>query len=488
MQLHSTLQQQLRRAGHLNPHRPPGYESWRKFLEKINRTYTAVEHDGTLQSSNVAVKRNTRVLQSHLVPHQQIFFSILSALSDALVYVDGQWMVAYLNPSARKLLGPNAAVGFSLASLLKINSETTNFKELESYRLLINLGKPLQLSGLLLISEQESREIRLQLFPMLRQRKLLGMFVKLEPEIPHSVSDANDATDQEDHLAQLQQQLMEASRQAGMAEVASGILHNVGNVLNSVNVSIDAVYEKIKNSVLTRFDKVSAVFQNESDLVRYFQEDPRSGQITHYIAELCKEGHRERNFVLQEVSELAKHVDHIKAIIAMQQSYARLGQRHVTSTVSELLDDALRVSHGSFRDLNIQLEITNDTDKHARVDRHRCLLILVNLLKNAGQAVRAIEPSKRRVTVQCRTHEDRVLLTVADNGAGIASEHLSKIFAAGFTTKPDGHGLGLHSSALAAEEMGGSLQCKSDGPAQGAQFILDLPIQTEVSHERVLDA
>jgi two-component system NtrC family sensor kinase len=59
---------------------------------------------------------------------------------------------------------------------------------------------------------------------------------------------------------------------------------------------------------------------------------------------------------------------------------------------------------------------------------------------------------------------------------GIAPENLTRIFSHGFTTRTDGHGFGLHSAALAAQQMGGRLTAQSDGPGRGATFTLELPV------------
>jgi len=69
-----------------------------------------------------------------------------------------------------------------------------------------------------------------------------------------------------------------------------------------------------------------------------------------------------------------------------------------------------------------------------------------------------------------------VKFSVIDNGVGIASENLTRIFSYGFTTRQNGHGFALHSAALAARQMGGSLTCHSAGPEQGATFTLELPL------------
>lgn len=109
------------------------------------------------------------------------------------------------------------------------------------------------------------------------------------------------------------------------------------------------------------------------------------------------------------------------------------------------------------------------------LDRHRTLQIMLNLLNNAWQALSDVA-GDRLITVTLRhAAPDRITIGIEDTGCGIAAETLSKLFQHGFTTKPDGHGFGLHSSTCLTTEMGGSLVATSDGPSRGARFTLGVP-------------
>ena len=111
-------------------------------------------------------------------------------------------------------------------------------------------------------------------------------------------------------------------------------------------------------------------------------------------------------------------------------------------------------------------------------DKHKVLQILVNLLRNAKHALEEGGGGDKRLKLRVGINgERRVKISVSDNGVGIAPEHLSRIFEHGFTTRKEGHGFGLHSGALAAREMGGSLGAHSAGPGQGATFTLEFPAQ-----------
>src|SRR5206468_3937091 len=112
------------------------------------------------------------------------------------------------------------------------------------------------------------------------------------------------------------------------------------------------------------------------------------------------------------------------------------------------------------------------------VDKQKVLQILVNLIRNAKHACDETGRPDKRLTLGIANGNGRIKISVRDNGVGIPPENLTRIFNHGFTTRKDGHGFGLHSSALAAKEMGGSLSVHSEGQGRGATFILELPVST----------
>ena len=146
--------------------------------------------------------------------------------------------------------------------------------------------------------------------------------------------------------------------------------------------------------------------------------------------------------------------------------------------MSQLVDDSLQINAGALDRHQVKLARESEKVPQVLVDKHKVLQILVNLIRNAKYAVSEAERKDKQVTVRLFQHgEDHVRIQVSDNGVGIAPENLTRIFAHGFTTRKDGHGFGLHSGALAAKEMGGSLSVHSEGPGQGATFTLELPIK-----------
>lgn len=286
----------------------------------------------------------------------------------------------------------------------------------------------------------------------------------------------------EEQLEAVHKQLLETSRQAGMAEVATGVLHNVGNVLNSVNVSATLVAEQVRHSETEHLARVCKLLrEHEADIGHYLQEDPQGRQVLQFLEKLASHLASERAENLAELDNLRKNVEHIKEIVAMQQSYARVSGLEETLPLHEIVEDALRMNAGALSRHEISLVRDYRIRPTITVERHKVLQILVNLVRNAKYACDDAHRVDKQVTVRIDGDDRRVRVAVIDNGIGISPENLTRIFSHGFTTRKNGHGFGLHSGALAARQLGGALLARSDGPGQGATFILELPYTRETT-------
>ena len=279
-------------------------------------------------------------------------------------------------------------------------------------------------------------------------------------------------------LDSVHRQLIDASRRVGMAEVATGVLHNVGNVLNSVNVSATLVSEHVKKSKLSSLGKVASLLSENADEPRFLMEHPRGKQLPGYLKDLAEHLRKEQATVLAELELLDKNIEHIKEIVAMQQTYAKLSGLKVAAKSSDIVDDALRLNSSALTRHEVQVVREYEDDPVIIVDKHQVLQTLVNLIRNAKYACDESGRSNKQIKLRIgRNGSDRVRIQVADNGVGIPRENLSRIFTRGFTTRADGHGFGLHSCMMAVQDLGGSLTGQSDGWGLGALFILDLPCQ-----------
>jgi signal transduction histidine kinase len=280
-------------------------------------------------------------------------------------------------------------------------------------------------------------------------------------------------------LESAHKRLLQSSRMAGMAEIATSVLHNVGNVLNSVNVSCNIITGRLNKTKSYNIEKVAAVMEEHSaDLGGFLTKDPQGRQLPNFLKQLGIKLAEEKTSLLDEVAALAKNVDHIKDIVAAQQGYARISGVTETIKFTDLIEDALKMNASALarHDVRIFREYDDDIPE-VTVEKHKVLQVLVNLIRNAKQACDACELAEKRLTIRVTKGRERVRVALIDNGIGIATENLTRIFNHGFTTKKDGHGFGLHSGALAAREMGGSLSVHSEGTGKGATFTLEFPCQ-----------
>jgi len=274
----------------------------------------------------------------------------------------------------------------------------------------------------------------------------------------------------------IHRQLLEVSRQAGQAEIAANILHNVGNVLNSVNVSTTVITDRTRKLHIGSLAKVADLL--EQPAASFGANGEKARQVPQLLRQVSIHLTREQEGLLAELRDLGQNVEHIKEIIAAQQAYAKRFGIYEKCSVSEIIESALKVHAAAYARHSISVLRHYEANPEAILDKHKVLQILVNCFKNSKYACQESGPSEKIVTVGIRNClPDDFCIEIADNGVGISPENITRIFSHGFTTRPNGHGFGLHSAALAANEMGGKLAARSNGPGMGAIFTLQLPLQ-----------
>jgi PAS domain S-box-containing protein len=298
------------------------------------------------------------------------------------------------------------------------------------------------------------------------------------------ITDITERKRAQEELEAAQRELLEASRRAGMAEIATNVLHNVGNILNSVTVSAGLVsntLHKSRSHGLTRAAQM--LKQHASDLNEFLTLDEKGRMLPAYLDGIAQALVQEQQVMRDELANLTRSIDHIREVVTTQQSHAGRPGVLQPASIRDLVEDALRINGEAL--LRSQVSVVRDFAPVpvARLDRGRVLQILVNLIGNARDAIVDLPVASRQITVQLAVVAggDRLRVSVQDEGEGIPAENLLRIFAHGFTTRPHGHGFGLHSCALAAAQMDGTLSAFSAGPGQGATFTLELPVDPTVA-------
>lgn len=279
-------------------------------------------------------------------------------------------------------------------------------------------------------------------------------------------------------LEKAHRELVDASRAAGMAEVANGVLHNVGNVLNSLNVSIGVIAAGLRQSKANSLLKLAQVLRaHQPHLGAFLTTDPKGKRVPEFLSSLAKHAAEERTRLLEEVTALQKNIDHIKEIVSMQQAYATTVAVVEPLDPVALMEDSVRLNAGGLLRHEIEVERNFQSTPPVVAEKGKVVQILVNLIRNAKNACDESGRTDRRLTLRIKPAgtPERVQFIVQDNGVGIPWLNLERIFGHGFTTRANGHGFGLHSAANAAKEMKGSLTVHSEGVGHGATFTLDLP-------------
>jgi PAS domain S-box-containing protein len=291
--------------------------------------------------------------------------------------------------------------------------------------------------------------------------------------------DVTKTRQMEDDLEAAHKELVDASRTAGMAEVATGVLHNVGNVLNSLNVSASVIATGLRNSKADSLARLGGLLrEHQNDLAAFLSRDSKGKRVPEFLASLASHAVEERERLLQEVNGLQKNIDHIKEIVSMQQAYATMVGVVEPLDAAALMEDSLRMNAVALIRHDVRATREFQVVPPILGEKAKVLQILVNLIRNAKYACDEAGVSEKLITlrIQPSATAGRVQLAVEDNGVGIPAENLTRIFRHGFTTRPTGHGFGLHSAANAAREMKGSLMARSAGHGRGATFTLELPV------------
>lgn len=451
------------------------------LTDAFNQMLTQIQsQDNALQGAHRELQEQVDALQREIGERQRAeaahdrLTAILEATPDIVISADPNGSALYLNHAGRQILG------------LAQERDVTGLKTLDFHpdwarEIIVREGFPAAVkngswAGETAILTSAGRVVYVSQV-LIAHKNSEG-----EPEYFSSVMrDMAERRQAEEALRYSQQKLLETSRLAGMAEVATGVLHNVGNVLNSVNVSAGLVVEKLRRSKVSKLGKAAALLtERNGDLGDYLAHDPSGQKLPGYLTKLSQYLVEENTQLLSEVDLLARNIEHIKEVVAVQQSYAKVSGIFENLQAEQLVEDSIAMNIGAFERHGVILERKFSPSPAVRVDRHRVLQILINLLRNAKYALDDVQRIDKRITVSIApVSEKSVHIVVNDNGIGISPENLALVFSHGFTTRKNGHGFGLHSGALAAHEMGGSLRAESLGVRRGATFTLELPVASD---------
>ncbi len=454
--LHSLLRRQLKRCG-VDPQKLPA--DCRAVLMAVNEAYRQSDEDRGL------LEHSLELSSRELLRANSEMRAVFHAMPDVMLWLDAQGVVQDLKAGQGRgfAFSSRTAVGQALHALLEPRAKASFLTAWQA----IGRGEPADSFEFSLTRDDIAVHFEARLLPLPDRQSVV--FIR----------DVTGRRASELERDRLSRELAERSREAGKAEIATGVLHNVGNVLNSVNVSANLALDLLRGTKAAGIAKLAGLLhEHRDDLGGFFASDPKGRQVLPYLEALGHDLAQERAQITAELHALQASIDHVKQIVAMQQAYAKVAGVLESVAPCTLLEDALRLAASVLARGEVETVREFGAVPPVLVDRHKVLQILVNLINNARQAM---EPraSGRRLVLRLAAAGGRVRIEVGDNGCGIPAENLARIFSHGFTTKKTGHGFGLHSCANAAKELGGALSVHSDGPGLGATFTLELPVPME---------
>jgi PAS domain S-box-containing protein len=287
-----------------------------------------------------------------------------------------------------------------------------------------------------------------------------------------------DITDQKNVAQQLRKSkvdLVETLHEAGEAEVAAGVLHELSHLLKSVDASTGMLLDELSSPHVDLLARTVALCEEHgASLPDFLARDPRGQKVLALLSRVTEALVAEQRRLVAEVERLEEEMTTVRSTLVAQQSLASTSTHVEEAAPSELVERALAVFRRDLLHKRIDTVVEVVDDTRILTDKQATQQILINLIRNAIEAVAELAGTR---VLHVRVHRDgeHVLFEVMDNGCGIAADDLSRLFRQGFTTKRRGHGFALHASAIAAQAMGGSLTAESQGPGQGACFCLSLP-------------
>lgn len=468
---HKLLQMQLKKC-HLDADvLPSDVASWKSFIERVNRSYHDNDNDRYLLERSMQVSSGEMKLLNEMLETAQKIARM------GYWHYDIQENKITWSKQAYYMFGIDAVdniAGIEGFYLLILEDKVDSFKK--KIKKSINDGNEfeceLQIKNIKNVNQVAwYRIIGKPVFDAIANKVTAINFVSI---------DISSRKIDEEELKRLNGELVISARRAGMADIAISVLHNVGNILNSANVSSIIISENINDKAISKLSALKELFVNHLDNIGdYLSTDEKGKLIPQYFILLAEKINHVHELIKSEIVNLNDHLQHIKDITAMQKDISGISTNmNENLFVNDLIDSALMMCDPMIKPHVIKVVKNYRDNIFISSDRSKILQILVNMIKNAIESLLSVlDDREKQLILSCgKLDSDTVSISVQDNGVGIAPEVMSKIYNFGFTTKPQGHGFGMHSSCLTAKELHGELSATSDGVDKGALFVLTLPI------------
>ena len=283
-------------------------------------------------------------------------------------------------------------------------------------------------------------------------------------------------------LEEAQKELVNKAMEAGRAQLAAMVLHNIGNAMTPVNVQVEGMKANQSEQILEYLEKCYQELNAHSgDLNRYIHEDQRGQEVFKYLGELIEAAKEERRQNGDAVDKIDRAIAYVSEILTLQQAYAASEQENKQRVdLNSLMDDATRMQMGALERKGITVEhnLTTNLPK-LLIDKNRLMQVIVNFIKNSSEALERLASVKRKKLIRIKTFANNgcVGFEITDNGIGLDPEEIDHIFDFGKSYKGSS-GFGLYYCKMFVEDNRGSLTITSPQKGKGTSVTVTFEKQS----------
>ncbi len=284
-----------------------------------------------------------------------------------------------------------------------------------------------------------------------------------------------------EELRILHEKLVNEAHNAGMADVASGILHNFGNVMNSLQIELETLRDNTLHSPYVKhLENLYQLLEQPTQLQEILHDSEKSHRLTALSQALRTQQVEDQDQQAAQLKRTLNQLQVMRSILQYQQNFIKGKESFQDIPIREALDLVLNIKHSVLNQNGIKLTIEGQDKELVHVHKYKFVHVITNLIVNSIDAMKETPMALRRIMISCQVETNALVLRFEDNGSGIPLEVRDRIFRYGFSTKSSGHGLGLHSSAIYMKEMSGTLKLASSQPVQGAAFEISVLLSSSL--------
>jgi signal transduction histidine kinase len=276
-----------------------------------------------------------------------------------------------------------------------------------------------------------------------------------------------------DHMVQrlshTQTQLAQTSQAAGRSQVASTVIHNVGNVLTNVNSLIDAACDRTQRLRISPLNKLADRLRSEDQNIAMLEATP------DYLEGLAGSLLSDQQSISELLSTLNDNVRHIHDVIRAQRQHADQSLELRPVALHDVIQEAISCCRARLEEDSVQVTVSGQLQVEIACDRSLMLQTMINLIGNARYAMRSLDSTSRHLQIRASADSRTAQIEFQDNGCGMTPETLARVFDAHFTTREGGTGLGLHFCAITLKRIGGTIEAASEGHGKGSVFTIRAP-------------